>query len=480
MRRYAAGSWYGPLSRPAWRVEYPRRCGPVGLPAWRCSFIACLAQERPVLKSADPSSRRHDPFAPFRQPGFTWYALCRLSTAGASTMLTAAIAWQVYQISGSALQLGLIGLARFLPVLCLSLPSGAVADSFNRRHVVLAAKSMLLVCAVVLFLVTSGGAANLLVIYGLVVAVAAAAAFEGPAMQALLPQIVDRETFPGAVTVTTTGQQLGFVVGPAIGGMLIATSGVAASYELTAALTLAALIAMYLVRLRTATGEKRAVSFAAMKEGVRFVRHRQVLLGAMTLDMFAVIFGGATALLPIYAEKILKVGAGGYGVLTSAQAIGAFAMSILLVFLPPVRRTGLMLLCAVAAFGLSTMLFGWSRSFPLSVFAYGLTGCADQVSVVLRQTTIQLATPDELRGRVSAIGSLFVGASNQVGQVESGLVAALIGTVFSVVSGGAGCIAVAGLVLTGMPELRAYRITYATLRQAIVSAPQPVIEQPAE
>jgi MFS family permease len=200
------------------------------------------------------------------------------------------------------------------------------------------------------------------------------------------------------------------------------------------------------------------VTVAAIREGVSFVRHHQVLLGAMTLDMFGVIFGGATALLPIYAEKILKVGGTGYGLLTSAQAIGAPVVAVVLVALPPVRRTGRALLYAVAGFGLFTMLFGISRSFPLSLVAYGLTGCCDQVSVIMRQTTIQLATPDALRGRVSSVSGLFIGASNQIGAVESGFVAAITSATFSVVSGGAACLAVVGAIAAGMPELRRYRI----------------------
>jgi MFS family permease len=197
---------------------------------------------------------------------------------------------------------------------------------------------------------------------------------------------------------------------------------------------------------------------ALIMEGVRFVLHHPVLLGAMALDMFAVIFAGAQALLPIYAEEILKVGSTGYGVLTSAQAVGAFLMSFVLMVLPPVERTGRLLILAVAGYGLATIVFGLSRSFPLSVAAYALTGATDQISVVMRQTTIQLATPDALRGRVSSVNQVFIGASNQLGMVESGLVAAVTNATFAVVSGGIGCLVTLAAITYWVPELWRYRV----------------------
>ncbi|MGH2587759.1 MAG: MFS transporter, partial [Dehalococcoidia bacterium] len=246
---------------------------------------------------------------------------------------------------------------------------------------------------------------------------------------------------------------------PALAGLAIARGGVGGAYVAYAGLIVIAIGTLLVLRPRAPEGERRRVSLAAIAEGVRFVRQRQVLLGAMALDMFAVLFGGAVAMLPIYAEEILKVGPRGYGLLTSSQAVGAFVTSVLLVALPPVQRTGRALLFAVAAYGLATAVFGLSRSFALSLVAYGLTGAADQVSVVMRHTTIQLATPDELRGRVSSVSMVFIGASNQLGAVESGLVAAVTSATFAVVSGGVGCVAVVGAIAAKMPELRRYRIT---------------------
>jgi MFS family permease len=374
------------------------------------------------------------------------------------TLLQAAIAWQVYEISGSALQLGLLGLVRFVPSLGLSLVGGAVADSYDRRRIVMVAQLVPLGCSAALLAATVSDAISLWLIYGLVLLVALAAAFENPARQALLPLLVTRESFPNAITVNSTVQSLGFVTGPTLAGGTIALSGSEGAYGVHLALIAGSLISLAFLRPREPEGVRRAVSVAAIKEGVQFVRQRQVLLGAMTLDMFAVIFGGATALLPIYASDILDVGAAGYGMLAASLEVGALLMSVVLVVARPIRQTGRALLMGVAVFGLATMAFGISRSFPLSLALYMLIGMADQLSVVMRQTTIQLATPDELRGRVSSVNMVFIGASNQLGAVESGFVAAVTSATFAVVSGGAGCLAVVGLIAAKMPDLRRYRI----------------------
>lgn len=403
-------------------------------------------------------TRRHDPFSAVRQPNFALYALSLVLSSVGATSLQAAIAWQVYDMSRSALQLGVLGLVQFAPSLFMTLLAGAVADSYDRKRIVLLAKVGLLAAIGTLTLASAGGPPGLLLVYALVLGVALATSFETPARQALVPALVTAETFPHAITTSSTIQQLGFVSGPALAGLLISLRGVTAAYLLAAILTAGSLVAVALLRPRTDSRPRRAVTLASIKEGVQFVRRRQVLLGAMTLDMFAVIFGGASALLPVYAKDILHVGARGYGLLAASLDLGAMLVSIGLVFLPPVRRTGRALLLAVGGFGLATILFGLSRSFPLTLAAYMAVGMADQVSVVMRQTTIQLATPDALRGRVSAVNMLFIGASNRLGAVESGFVAAATSATFAVVSGGAGCLAVLGLVAAKMPELRAYRI----------------------
>lgn len=403
---------------------------------------------------------RHDPFAALRQRSFVFFTSSRLCAGTAITLQQAAIAWQVYEISGSALQLGMLGLVRFLPALAATLVGGAVADSYDRRRILMLVPLVPLLCSAGLLAATSSGAASLLLIYGIVLIIGLASAFENPARQALLPQIVPRETFANAVTVSSTFQQLAFVLGPALGGLAIAKLGVEGAYAFHIALVAAGIVALVPVQPRREGGERRAVSLAAVKEGVQFVWRRQALLGAMSLDMFAVIFASASAMLPIYAKDILRVGPQGYGLLTASLPVGAFLMSIIMVMLPPVQNTGRVLLLAVAAFGLATVLFGLSRSFPLSLAAYALVGAADQVSVIMRQTTIQLSTPDSLRGRVSAVSALFISASGQIGSVESGLVAAVTNATFAVVSGGIGCLGVVGIVAWTMPELRRYRITH--------------------
>ncbi len=298
---------------------------------------------------------------------------------------------------------------------------------------------------------------SLPLLFGIVLLAAVASAFENPSRAALLPTLVAREAFPRAVTVAATNQALAFVTGPAVGGFVIAARGIGAAYAGHALLVLGSLVLMTLLHSPRGAEPTRAVRLQAIREGIAFVRSQPVVLGCMTLDMFAVIFGGATALLPIYANEILNVGARGYGILTSSLEAGALLMSLLLVWLPPIRRAGPALLAAVTLYGVATIVFGLSRFFPLSVAAYMVAGMADQVSVVLRGTAIQLTTPDALRGRVSSVNSLFIGASNQLGAAEAGFVAALTSAPFAVVSGGIGCLVVVALVALRIPALRSYR-----------------------
>ncbi len=313
-------------------------------------------------------------------------------------------------------------------------------------------------CAVALFVATTGGYASLPLIYALVFSIAVSAAFEAPAGSALLPTLVPRAIFPNAVTIATTLTSLARVTGPAVAGLVIAGVGVGATYAVQACLIAGSIAAYSFIRSPAQTGTRSTVSLQSVREGIRFVRRQRVVLGAMTLDMFAVIFGGAQALLPIYANEILQVGPRGYGLLTSSLEIGALLMALLLVMLPPIRRAGRALLIAVAVFGAATVLFGLTRSFPLSVLLYMLVGMADQVSVVMRQTLIQLATPDALRGRVSSVNMVFIGASNHLGAVEAGFVAALSSATFAVVSGGLGCLVTLGVVAAKIPELGAHRL----------------------
>jgi MFS family permease len=386
------------------------------------------------------------------------YLVSRFCSGTAMMMLRAAIAWHVFALTQSAFHLGLIGLVQFAPALGLTLLGGAVADTYERRRIIMVAQLAPLACALALFAATRGGFVSVPLLYAMVFAIACSASFENPARAALLPTLVPREMFPRAVTLASTGQALAFMSGPAGGGFIIAEFGIATVYGCYGVLIAGSLLGLALLRPAQATGERRAISWSAVREGLRFVRRNQVVLGCMSLDMLAVIFGGATALLPIYATQILQVGPRGYGVLSGSLEAGALLASLALIALPLVHRAGRTLLIAVGVYGAATIAFGLSRSFPLSVALYMLVGMADQVSVVMRSTAIQLSTPDALRGRVSSVNFIFIGASNQLGAVESGFVAALTNATFSVVSGGIGCLIVLAIIAATMPELRRYRV----------------------
>lgn len=386
------------------------------------------------------------------------YLGSRFTVGTAMMMLRAAIAWHVFALTHSAFHLGLIGLVQFLPAFALTLVAGALADTFDRRRIMMTALTVSLTAGIVLCVATARGGVTIGLLYGIVVVAAVATAFDSPARMAFLPSLVPREAFPRVATVASTNQALAFATGPALGGLLIADFGIAAAYAAYVVLILTALTLLTFLPSPPAAPSRRGVSLAVIREGLGFVRRRRIVLGCMTLDMFAVIFGGAAALLPVYATDILHVGARGYGLLSSALETGALLTSLVLIARPPIRRAGRALLVAVAMYGLATVVFGLSRSFPLSLAAYMLVGVADQVSVVMRSTTIQLSTPDELRGRVSAVNLLFIGASNQLGAAESGFVAAATTATFAVVSGGLASLVVLAVVAWRIPELGRYRI----------------------
>lgn len=406
--------------------------------------------------SSDPN--RHDPFAALRQRDFALFSVSTFASGTTMTLVQAAIAWQVYQVSNSILQLGVIGLVRFLPSLGLGLVGGALADSHDRRRILMVAQTCGLAASLVLMLATLHGSIGLPLIYGMVLVLALVDAFAGPASRSLLVSCVSPEAFTNGITVNSTLQKFGQVTGPAAAGLAIAAIGISGAYAVNSALIVLSLMALVLLRPRPREGARGRVSIEAIKEGIGFVWQHQVLLGAMTLDMFAVIFGGATALLPVFAKDILGVGALGYGLLSAAIDIGALVMSVALVFLPPIRRAGKALIIAVAVFGLGTIAFGFSRSYVLSLFIYMVVGAADQISVVMRSTLVQLESPDALRGRVASVNQLFIGASNQVGAAESGFLAAITSATFAVVFGGAACLTVVAAVTAGMGKLRRYQI----------------------
>jgi len=386
------------------------------------------------------------------------YLGSRFCAAAAMTLMRAGVAWHVFSVTGSAFHLGLVGLVQFIPAFSLMLVGGAVADVYDRRRIMMAAQTVSLLASSALLVSALRGPVTLGALYATIVVVAAAGAFDSPARASVLPMIVPREVFPRAVTIASTNQALAFASGPALAGVLIAAAGPASVYGAYALLLCASIAGLFFLPPVRPDGPRRAPTLRAIAEGLAFVRRRRIVLACMLLDMLAVIFGGVTALLPIYANEILQVGPRGYGLLTSSLELGALATSVVLIGLPPIRRAGRALLVAVSVYGLATIVFGLSRWFPLSIAAYVLVGVADQVSVVMRSTTIQLSTPDELRGRVSAINMMFIGASNQLGAAESGFLAALTNAPFAAVSGGVVSLVVVTIIAATLPELRRYRI----------------------
>lgn len=385
-------------------------------------------------------------------PAFMRFWFARLAGTGANQMLMVAVGWQMYDLTGSAWDLGLVGLLQFLPALLLVLVAGHVVDRYHRARIAALCLLAQTLIALVLALGARQGWADRDLLLVMSVALGTVKAFQMPAQQALAPLLVPPEVLPRALAFSAMGSQAAIVLGPALGGFVY-VAGAQLVYAVCAALfTLAgALVAG--VRYEHAAGAIRNMSLNTLLAGVRFVRHRPVVLGAISLDLFAVLLGGATALLPIFAKDILHTGPWGLGLLRAAPAAGAFMLSVALTRWPITRRAGQVLLGAVALYGAATLVFGVSTSFGLSIAALVVAGAADMVSVVIRQSLVQLDTPDAMRGRVSAVNSVFIGASNQLGEFESGATAALLGPVGSVLLGGVGTLVVAGLWFKLFPAL---------------------------
>jgi MFS family permease len=389
-------------------------------------------------------------------PGFRQYATSRAASSVANSMLQAVVLWQVYAISGSTLSLGIVGLVGFVSALLSSLIGGVVVDAYDRRIVLFISQTVPGLASLGMLAAMATDHVSLVLIYGLVLVTEVASSFESPARQSILPALVPRRLYTRAMTTNSALSSVTSVTGPALGGVLIALGGVGQAYVVHAALVALALLALVPLHLPPVKATGR-VQLSAIQEGLAFVWNRKELLGAMTLDMFAVMFGGARALLPVYAVDVLHADALGYGMLSASLEAGTLLMAVVLVVLPPPTNAGRLLLLSVAAFGLATVLFGVSTSLPLSVAAYAMVGMADQVSMIMRQNTIQLNTPDALRGRVSAVESVFISASNELGALESGLVATLTSAMFAVVSGGVACVIVVAIVAWRIPALRRYR-----------------------
>jgi len=385
-------------------------------------------------------------------PAFLRFWWARLAATTANQMLMVAVGWQMYELTSSAWDLGLVGLLQFLPALALVLVAGHVADRFERRRVLALCMAVQAAIALVLVLSTLQGWAGRGLLLGLSVAIGAAKAFQMPAQQAIVPLLVPEALLPRALALSSAGMQVAIIGGPALGGFLFA-AGTATVYAVCTLAFAAACVLFAGLRHASPALAKEPPSLAAVLAGVHFIRHRPVVLGAISLDLFAVLLGGATALLPIFARDVLHVGAWGLGLLRAAPAVGALAMSAWLSWRPLRRRVGARMFAAVALYGLCMLAFGLSTSFWLSLAVLALSGAADMVSVVVRQSLVQLETPNHMRGRVSAVNSIFIGASNQLGEFESGATAAVLGPVGSVLLGGVGTLAVAALWMRLFPAL---------------------------
>jgi MFS family permease len=395
------------------------------------------------------------PRAAFRHPNFRHYLGARVLTVNANEMQALAVAWQVYSLTHRPMDLGLVGLAQFLPAILLFLVAGQAADRFPRQRILQACYGSFALCSVLLFGLSLHGISSILPIYAVLLLNGTVRAFNGPAGQAFTPLLVPAEDFPNAVAWNSSIFQASTIVGPVLGGLLYGFSSSPVPVYACAALEyLAALSLMGRIRLPAAQSSRPAPSARMALEGLRYIRRNKLILGAISLDLFAVLLGGATALLPVYAREILKIGASGLGILRSAPGVGAILMALAIARWPLRRRAGIIMLWCVFGFGVFTVVFGVSRSLPLSLAALALIGACDMVSVIVRHTLIQLGTPDAMRGRVSAVNVVFIGASNEVGQFESGITAQWFGAVPAVLLGGLGTILVVALWAWRFPELR--------------------------
>ncbi len=388
--------------------------------------------------SSESSSR-----AAFRYPNFRHYMTARFLTTISSEMQSVAVGWQVYELTHRPLDLGLVGLAQFLPGVCLFLIAGHAADRIARQRILQACYGGFAICSLLLFVLTLHGLHSAYPIYLVLLLNGVVRAFNGPASQAFVPLLVAQQDFPNAIAWSSSIFQTATIVGPMIGGVLYGVTGSPIFVYTGAAVAyFSAFLLLTRVRVQAVQRARVTPSLGIVLDGLKYIGHNKLILGAISLDLFAVLLGGAVALLPVYAREILNVGATGLGILRSAPGIGAVVMSVVVAHWPLRRRAGATMLWCVFGFGVFTVIFGISHNLALSLIMLFLIGASDTVSVIVRHTLVQLATPDEMRGRVSAVNMVFIGASNEVGQFESGITAQWFGTMPAVVLGGLGTIAI--------------------------------------
>jgi MFS family permease len=393
------------------------------------------------------------PYAVLRNLDFLYYLIGRFIASFGQQMLVVAVGWEIYERTHSSLLLGMVGLTAFVPMVLMTLPAGHVADTRERKRVIISMQAVL-ACTTTGLAFISWKQEPVVWMFICLFLAGVARTFLWSASASFLPQLVSRPEFPLALNWSSSTFQFSAVAGPAVGGALIAlTKHAVVVYVFTAVSSLICLGMICLVRAHSKPPPKEPISMEALLGGFRFVFNHRIILGAITLDLFAVLFGGATALLPIYAKDILDVGPQGLGLLQAALPVGSMLCAIIMAHRPPMQKAGRSLIWAVSIFGLATIAFGFSKWFWFSLLMLFISGFADNVSVIVRHTLVQLLTPDSMRGRVSSVNNLFIGTSNELGGFESGLVANYFGPVFSVVSGGIATILVVAAVAWHWPEI---------------------------
>jgi MFS family permease len=420
----------------------------------------------------------------FASRDFRRYQLARVAVILGAEAQSVAVAWQVYSITHRPLDLGYTGLALFLPGLLFLLPAGHVADRFDRRQVILVCYALQVVCTIALLGITLEGSHRVLPIYAVLFMVGTARSFSGPASSALIPHLVPEDHFVNAVTWGGAIFQFANTLGPALGGLLFTLplegfwprklEGAAIVYLFTLFSLVWFLTLIGTLHARPGRMEHRDISLKVVLAGFQYVRSMPMLLGSFSLDLFVVLLGGAVALMPIFSHEILHTGPQGLGLLRAAPAVGALCTSLVLARFPLRRKAGARLFTSVAIFGAATVVFGLSRSLWVSLAALAVLGASDMISVIIRGSLLQLATPPEMRGRVSAVNSLFIGASNELGEFESGLTAQWWGAVRATVIGGIGALSVAGLWAVLFPSLRQADELTSALRRSVQPQPEPV------
>jgi MFS family permease len=383
---------------------------------------------------------------------FHWFLVARCAAVVAYQMVGVAVAWQMYELTHHPLDLGLVGLVQFIPSLLLVLVVGHTADRYDRRRIIASAQILEATAVLVLCLATLGGWVSREVLFSFILAVGVARAFEAPTNQTMVPSLVDQEALPKAMAINASVMQGAIIIGPVLGGFIY-IAGPAAVYGVSCVLFSFSALVISCIRIRRIVIKREPISLATLFAGISYIWSKPVLLGAISFDLFAVLLGGATALLPIYARDILFATPRGLGLLRSAPAVGAFAASLYLSRRPLRNKVGKTMFNAVTWFGLATIVFALSRSMTISFLALVLLGWADMLSVVIRSSLVQLETPDEMRGRVSAVNFVFIGASNQLGEFESGVTATWFGVVPAAVLGGVGTLVIVALWRNLFPQL---------------------------